>query len=120
MTNDPVLELDKELRAMAAERSQLAADYAKCRATGSSPQAIDAGFAALSEKWHPTMRRFADTPATTFDGVAAKLRILASSLASGRESVYDEDILLLAIADLERLAQETTRDDSFLGAGLES
>ncbi len=106
MINDPVLALDDGLRALTAERSRLAAEHAQCEITGGCPRAVDASFVTHSEKWHPAMRRLADTPAMTLDGVLAKLRIVAGSLVTGRETVYDEDILLLAIADLERLSQD--------------
>ena len=72
---------------------------------GGNPGELDAAFVAHSEKWHPAMRALADTPAATMDGVLAKLRVLAGSMVAGRETVYDEDILLLAIADLERLSR---------------
>lgn len=105
MAHGPVLTLDMYLRALAAERARLADENALCDATGGYPEEIDAAFAAHSEKWHPAMRNLADTPAATMDGVIAKLRILAASMIAGRETVYDEDILLLAIADLERLSR---------------
>lgn len=103
---DPVLELQDELHALTAERSALADAHARCTAPGGCARAVDAAFAAHSERWHPAMRQLADTPAATLDGVLLKLRVLAGSMLAGRESVYDEDILLLAIVDLERLAAE--------------
>ncbi len=109
MQNDPVLALENTLRALAAERTQLTDAHARCDATDSCPHEIDDAFVAHSEKWHPTMRRLADTPAASIDGVLVKLRVLAGSLLADRESVYDEDILLLAIADLERLSHDAPR-----------
>ncbi len=105
MTNDPVLELDDNLRALATERGLLAAEHARREPNAGCPRAVDDAFVAHSEKWHPAMRHLADTPATTLDGVLAKLRIVAGSLVTGRETIYDEDILLLAIADLERMSR---------------
>ena len=82
------------------------------------PHNIDTAFAAHSEKWHPAMRRLADTPAKTLDGVLFKLRILAGSLVAGRENIYDEDTLLLAIADLERLLNDLCcKDIALCNAG---
>ena len=64
------------------------------------------------------MRRLADTPAKTLDGVLLKLRILAGSLVAGRENIYDEDTLLLAIADLERLSNDLCcKDIALCNAG---
>lgn len=112
MTNDPVLGMTDELRALAAERSALADAHALCAAGSNDTQATDDAFAAHAERFHPAMRRLADTPAASVDGVLLKLKVLAGSMLAGRESVYDEDILLLAIADLERLA----RTDSNIGS----
>lgn len=105
MGNDPVLGLRDELRALAAERSALADEQALC-AAGGDAVALDDAFVAHATRWHPAMRRLADTPAGSLEGVLLKLKVLAGSLLAGRESVYDEDILLLAIADLERLAED--------------
>jgi len=105
MTNEPLLALNEELRGIAAERKRLAEEHLKCQITGDNAQEVDAGFAALSEKWHPAMRRLADTPADNMDGVLVKLRIVAGAMATGQTTQYDEDIMLLAIADLERLTQ---------------
>lgn len=106
MKNDPVLALNDSLLKLAAERTRLADAHARCDALDGCSHEIDEAFVAHSEKWHPTMRRLADTPATTIDGVLVKLRTLAGSLLAGRETVYNEDILLLAIADLERLSED--------------
>ena len=65
----------------------------------------DTAFAEHSEKWHPAMRNLADTPSTSIKGIVAKLRILATSMMGDQNSDYNEDILLLAIADLERLSE---------------
>jgi hypothetical protein len=102
---DPVVALGAELRGIAAERTRLAEEHLKCQLAGGSLRDVDDGFAVLSEKWHPAMRRLADTPAETTDGVLLKLRTVAAALASGQTSAYDEDILLLAIADLDRLSR---------------
>ena len=106
MTDDPVLALRGEQRALAAERSVLAGEHARRAATDDRQAVVDDAFADFAERWHPAMRRLADTPAASLDGVLLKLRVLAGSMLAGRESVYDEDLLLLAIADLERLARE--------------
>jgi hypothetical protein len=100
MKNDPVLALNDSLLKLAAERTQLADEHARCQTAETRSHEVDDAFVAHSEKWHPAMRRLADTPATTIDGVLVKLRTLAGSMLTGRETVYDEDILLLAIADL--------------------
>lgn len=107
MKNDPVLVLNDSLLKLAAERTQLAYAHAKCEASDDCPHEVEKAFVAHSEKWHPAMRRLADTPATSIDGVLVKLRTLAGSMLAGRETVYDEDILLLAIADLEKLSQDS-------------
>lgn len=107
MKNDPVLTLNDNLLKLAAERTQLADALTLCEASDACPREIDNAFVAHSEKWHPAMRRLADTPATSIDGVLVKLRTLAGSMLAGRETVYDEDILLLAIADLEKLSQDS-------------
>ena len=104
--DDQVLAMDDALTALARERHRLAEAHTRLAETEDCPCTIDEAFAGFSEKWHPAMRRLADTPATSFDGVLLKLRTVAASIMAGRESVYDEDILLLAIADLERLARE--------------
>ena len=104
--DDPVLALDGDFLALAAARTQLSERHACHAGTNSRSHEIDDAFAAFSEKWHPAMRRLADTPATSLDGVLLKLRTVAASMMAGRESVYDEDILLLAIADLERLSRD--------------
>ncbi len=103
--HDPVVALNDDLLALAAERTELADANAQHEMVGGCPRDIDAAFVAHSVKWHPMMRRLADTPATSIDGIIVKLRTLAESLIAGRESIYDEDILLLTIADLERLSE---------------
>ena len=104
--DDPVLAMDGALTALARERHRLAEAQTQLAETDECPCAIDEAFAGFSEKWHPAMRQLADTPATSLEGVLLKLRTVAASMMANRESVYDEDILLLAIADLERLARE--------------
>jgi len=103
--DEALLALGAELRGIAAERTRLAAEHLECQLAGGCPRAIDDDFAALSEKWHPAMRRLADTPAETADGIIVKLRAVATALACGQTGPYEEDILLLAIADLERLSR---------------
>lgn len=110
MKSDPVLALKDSLLALAAERSKLAAAQ---NGSAAARQSNDEGFAAFSARWHPVMRQLADTPAATLDGVALKLRVLAESIIDGHDNIHAEDILLLAIADLERLSQE--QDQRALG-----
>ena len=106
MKSDPVLALKDSLLALAAERSRLAAVNDGQGGSTAARQTNDDDFAAFSAAWHPVMRRLADTPATTLEGVALKLRVLAESMIDGRDNTYSENILLLAIADLARLSQE--------------
>ena len=88
-----------------AELAALADARARQAHGGTPPHQIADAFATLSEKWHPVVRQLADTPAESLDGVRLKLRVLAGTLLAGREDTYSEDILLLAIADLERLSR---------------
>lgn len=106
MMRDPILELRRDLLTLSAERTALAEANAKHESADSAARDIDAAFVEHSRKWHPAMRQLADTPATSLDGVLVKLRTLATTLIDGRDSLYSEDILLLAIADLERLSKE--------------
>lgn len=106
MNSDPVLMLKDSLLALAAERSTLSAALEKQDGSAAARQSNDERFAAFSARWHPVMRQLADTPAATLDGVALKLRVLAESIIDGHDNIHAEDILLLAIADLERLSQE--------------
>lgn len=104
MTGDRVFRIEEELWAPAAVRTRLVAEQTRREMSGGNLREVDAAFAALSQRWHPAMRRLADTRAETIDGVIAKLRIVAASMIDGKPTDYDEDILLLAIADLERLS----------------
>lgn len=104
MTTDNALQLAEQLNILAGERSELIDEHARRQANGGCLREIDSAFAEHCEKWHPAMRSLADTPADSVEGVIAKLRVVAMSVVNGRETEYDEDILLLAIADLERLS----------------
>ena len=55
------------------------------------------------EQWHKAMKNIATTPATTFAGLAVKLRILVEGFRVGRTD-FDEAIAQSALADAERLA----------------
>lgn len=105
MSADPVLHHAKKLHALAAQRSMLIAEQAEREQTGGCLREVDTAFAEHSEKWHPTMRNLADTPSASLEGVVAKLQILATSMIGNQGNEYSEDILLLAIADIERLSR---------------
>ena len=105
MSGDPVLHHVRKLHALAAQRSMLIAEQAEREQSGGCLREVDTAFAEHSEKWHPAMRNLADTPSTSIKGIVAKLRILATSMMGDQNSDYNEDILLLAIADLERLSE---------------
>ena len=105
MSSDPVLHHVRKLHALAAQRTTLVAEQAEREKSGGCLREVDTAFAEHSEKWHPSMRNLADTPSDSIDGVIAKLRILAASVVGEQNTGYEEDILLLAIADLERLSE---------------
>lgn len=107
MAEDPVLALEHSLNRLTVARNALADAQARHQHADTPSHQIADAFATLSEKWHPVMRQLADTPAESLDGVLLKLRVLAGALLAGREDTYNEDILLLAIADLERLSRGT-------------
>ena len=109
MNTDPVLQIHDRLLALASLRTSLVNEQNRKENSGSYLRALDKAFVSHCKKWHPTMREMADTPAETLDGVIAKLRILAASVLSDRRTSYDEDILLMAIADLERLYEGNTQ-----------
>ena len=106
MSADPVLHHVRNLHALAAQQTMLITEQAEREQTGGCLRELDTAFVEHSEKWHPAMRNLADTPSESLEGVVAKLRILAASMMGGQASVYSEDILLLAIADLERLSDQ--------------
>ncbi|NQU71242.1 MAG: hypothetical protein HQ514_11870 [Rhodospirillales bacterium] len=104
MSGDPVLHHVRKLHALAAQRTMLIAEHTEREKTGGCLHEVDTAFVEHCEKWHPAMRTLADTPSHSIGGVVAKLQILATSMMGGQGGEYSEDILLLAIADLERLA----------------
>ncbi len=112
MSGDPILHHVRKLHALAAQRSMLIAEQTEREKTGGCPHEIDTAFVEHCEKWHPAMRTLADTPSGSIGGVIAKLQILAASMMSGQGDEYSEDILLLAIADLERLAADAAPSET--------
>lgn len=106
MSGDRVLHQAKKLHALAAQRTMLVAEQAEREKTGGCLREVDTAFAEHSEKWHPAMRDLADTPSESIDSVVAKLQILATSMMADTDGGYEEDILLLAIADLQRLSAD--------------
>ena len=100
-TADPVLELDSELVALVAEHPALLGtgwDYDR--------------YSSFTKRENDAIQRFADTPATSIEGVIIKLRRVVQLISE--ETQYrrnnleqEQDILLLAIADIERLTAET-------------
>jgi hypothetical protein len=104
MSDEPVFHHVNKLRALAAQRSMLVTEQAEREKNGGCLREVDTAFAEHSGKWHPAMRDLADAPAGSVEAIAAKLRILAASMISGQCADYNEDILLLAISDLDRLS----------------
>lgn len=104
MSDEPVLQHARKLHALAAQRAMLVAEQMAREQTGGCLRAVDTAFAEHSENWHRAMRKLTDAPSDSIGGVVAKLRILAASMMDQPGGEYEEDILLLAIADLERLS----------------
>jgi hypothetical protein len=70
------------------------------------PHDSDEAQNAASDRWFEFIGRIAATPATSAAGVAVKLRIVQYDMDLG-ETIYTDDLVAGAIADLERLAGRT-------------
>jgi hypothetical protein len=70
------------------------------------PQSTDNAQDAATALWFDCIGPIAATPATSRAGVVVKLRIVQRDLSEG-DTIYTDDLLEGAIADLDRLAGRT-------------
>ncbi len=115
-TADPVIDLDSELVALDAEQKALNEKHWLDLGDGVAESLHDARFYEranqIFDRKEDAMRRFADMPSTSFEGVIAKLcrvaRLLSSPQPFRNNFEQELGILLLAIADIERLTAESS------------
>lgn len=109
---DPALTIYEELRLIAAESVSLGRDRDRLEKAlwSGYPWAracldrLDTLERDSQERWRAQMHLLSDTPSTSIDGAFAKLRIVAERLGNNEMGIA-EDILLLAIADIENLTR---------------